>query len=372
MMHGMRQVLIFILLICLVGCGDRVAIEDVTLTLSLGLDIDKKGNLLVYQRSPVFSREAKKKTEEYGLRAWTIRQSRNEFDAVVTNLTQGGKIQSLIIGRRLLQHKEIFPYLDALYRDAKNATNIRVIATDGPVHDVISLEPTDKPRLSIHLTHLIDTAARRHITPKVTLRQFYYMVYEKGMTPFVSEIRREKKEVRVTGTALLDKNGYYRTSLNLRESMLLDLLRSSKHGSYSLTIPVVFPDGTGKTTKKNVSFSVRDVKQNIQTAYQQGKFKFTINMKTNVSMTERTFHWDMAKGKKEMEQIIEKELNKQFSTLIKKMQRHQVDPIGLGLYARAYHYNEWKIVKHDWPAAFSKASVQFASHVEIKNIGTIN
>ncbi|MGG1264474.1 Ger(x)C family spore germination C-terminal domain-containing protein [Brevibacillus laterosporus] len=43
---------------------------------------------------------------------------------------------------------------------------------------------------------------------------------------------------------------------------------------------------------------------------------------------------------KEDETMIENESNKQLATLFKKLQRHQVDPIGLGLYVRAYHYNK--------------------------------
>ncbi|WP_374987756.1 Ger(x)C family spore germination C-terminal domain-containing protein [Paenibacillus sp. R14(2021)] len=34
-----------------------------------------------------------------------------------------------------------------------------------------------------------------------------------------------------------------------------------------------------------------------------------------------------------------------------------MDPIGVGLYARAYQYKAWKKVQENWGDAFSKADV---------------
>lgn len=373
MIQRVRQMIIVFLLVCLTGCYDRIDVERVTLALTVGLDLDQKNNLIVYQRSPIFSREAKIKTEKYGVQASTIQQSHTSFDAVVTASTQGGKTQSLLISKRLLQNKRIFPYLDVLYRDPKNATNVRIMAVEGPVSDVINFEPVDKPRFSLYLAELVDTAARRHITPKVTLRQFHYMTSEKGMTPFVSEVKKEKREMRVLGTALLDKKGYYRASLNLRESALLDLLRNNQKEPYDFTLPVEFPNAQENGHKKNITIVVTPKKRIVNTTYQQDFFQFDINMKLTAAITERTFRLNLEREeeKKKIEAIIEKEINKQIAALLTKLQRHQVDPIGLGLYARAYQYKEWKNVQEIWPATFSKSSLRFSADVEIKNIGVL-
>ncbi|QDX95416.1 Ger(x)C family spore germination protein [Brevibacillus laterosporus] len=373
MMHRVRQMIIVFLLVCLTGCYDQHELEKVTLALTVGLDLDQKNNLLVYQRSPVFSREAKTKTEKYGILATTIQQSYTNFDAVDTAYTEGGKTQSLLMSKRLLQNKRVFPYLDVLYRDPKNATSLRMIAVEGPVSDIINFDPVDKPRLSLFLAQLVDTAVHRHITQKVTLRQFHYMTTEKGMTPFMSEVKKEKKEVRVLGTALLDKRGYYRASLNLRESALLDLLRNNQKEPYTFTIPVHFPDSEDNSRKKNITLATTLKKQTVNTMYEQGVFQFDINMKLTAAITERTFRLNLEseKEKKKIEAMIEKEINKQVAALLTKLQRHQVDPIGLGLYARAYQYKEWKNVQEIWPATFSKASLRFSAHVDIKNIGAL-
>ncbi|MED1788313.1 MULTISPECIES: Ger(x)C family spore germination protein [Brevibacillus] len=369
----MRQIIykffMGMLIVVLTGCTDRIELEDATLIVTLGLDLDEHNNLIVFERSPIFSREVKKNTEHHDVQSSTVERSYTNLDSVVAGSTRTGKTQLLLISKRLLQRKEILPYLDALYRDPKNSTNLRIIAIDGPVSEVVNFELKNKPRLSIYLSKLIDSSSLRHITSKVTLRKFHYMMVEPGITPFISEVKKENEELRVLGITLLNDKGYYRTSLNLQETELLDLLRNNQKASYSFTIPVKMLG----SNKKNISILVKPQKRNITTNYQHGLPQFDIEIKVVGNITERTFQMNLEKkgNKRKLEAMIENEINKLMAALIKKLQRHQVDPIGLGLYVRAYHYNKWKAMNQPWPEIFAKSSIRFQSQVEIKNIGVI-
>ncbi|WP_232697430.1 Ger(x)C family spore germination protein [Brevibacillus daliensis] len=373
MRQGIYKFVIVILIVVLTGCTDRIEIEDATLILSLGLDLDEKNNLVVYERSPIFRRGTHGKTDHTGVHAATVQRSYSNFEALISTSIYNGKTQLLFIGKRLLQRKEIFPFLDSLNRDPENATNLRVIAVDGPVSEVINMEPKDKPRLSIYIAQLVDTSALRHLTTKVTLRQFHYMIVEPGITPIISEIRKDQKELRILGNALLDKKGYYCTSLNLRETQLLELLRDTQRTPYEFTFPVRLP-GNHSKNKKNISISIKPKKLKITTNYHNGVPQFDIDIKLVGNITERTFNMNLDKeaNKRIIETIVEEEMNKQMATLIKKLQRYQVDPIGLGLYVRAYHYNEWKAIEKEWPKTFAKSTIRFTPHVEIKNIGVLH
>ncbi|PPA86515.1 hypothetical protein C4A75_04575 [Brevibacillus laterosporus] len=59
----MKQILynffIVILVGVLTGCTDSIDLEDATLFVTLGLDLDEDNHLMVFERSPIFSREAK-------------------------------------------------------------------------------------------------------------------------------------------------------------------------------------------------------------------------------------------------------------------------------------------------------------------------
>ncbi len=85
--------------------------------------------------SPVFSREAKRKTEVYTAKSLTLRASQDEFDKTFKAFTSGGKSQILLIGKKLMMQKHWFALLDPLLRDPKNSTTARIVLVDGPVFD---------------------------------------------------------------------------------------------------------------------------------------------------------------------------------------------------------------------------------------------
>jgi len=365
------RVLLVALLICLLpGCGDRIDVEDLTLALMVGLDLDDKNNLIVYMASPVFSEEARKKQEEFGVKATTFRQSRGKYDAVVTALTVGGKIQVVLVGKRLLRHPDWFPLLDVLYRDAELTVNARVVAVDGDVAEVINFFPSDKPRLALHMTKLIDTANRRNITVKTTLQQLHRQMYEPGMTPSISEVKKTK-QIEVIGTALLDEKGKYKTSLLLEENVLLHMLLIGKKGDISLTIPVTDTRKSGGIVKKRISFAVQNVSKQIKTSYRRGKFAFDIKLNMSVILLERYVPLDLEKKEKQITQMIQKQLEKEYKHLIANIQKYKIDPVGLGLYARAYQYGHWKKVQGKWGETLAKADIKVTPIVKIKASGVI-
>ncbi|UED76033.1 Ger(x)C family spore germination protein [Brevibacillus sp. DP1.3A] len=371
-MRAFAQILLWsLLVIMLAGCKDQINLEDTTLSLMVGIDLNEKNELLYYISSPVFSREAKEKSEQYGIRSSTIREARMGFDERVTGLTQPGKIQVLVMGKKLLAHPDWFRLLDVVFRDAKFSVNARMAVHDGPVNELFDFKPKDKPRLSIHVTKLIDTANSRNLTVKTRAQELHRQMYEKGMTSTLTELKKEKKAVKVMGTALLKENGTYAGSIEPRDTILLQTLLHEKQGELSVTIPIKEPNAHNQIVKDRISFFIKGVKKKVKTTYQNGRFHFDVHFNLRVSVSERMFPYDMKKDYKKMERMISDELQKDYMKLIKKCQEIGVDPFGFGLYARAYEYKEYKKVEDDWTKAFSNATVEVKPNVSIKGNGVI-
>lgn len=373
MSRRIQMVLLAVLVAILPGCADRIDLEDATLNLMFGIDLNEKNELLFYMSSPVFSKEAKKKTEEFGVKAGTIRESRARFDEMVTAMTVPEKIQLIVLGKKLLQHPEWFSLLDLFFREARFTVNARMVVVDGDVHSLFHFNPPDKPRLALHLSKLIDTSNRRNLTVKTRAQEFHRQMYEKGMTASITQMRMKtkKKVVEVMGTALLDKKGTYATLLEAREATLLQMLLHGKQGEISLTIPVPEQGGAKKIVKKKLSFYVNGVSKKMKVDYVDGRFQFNVKLKLRVAITERMFPFDMDKGFKKMERMIEEEVTKELNRLIAKCQKVKTDPFGFGIYARAYQYDEWKKVEDQWTDVFAKAAVNFETHADIKGNGVI-
>jgi hypothetical protein len=239
----------------------------------LGMDLNEKNELLFYLSSPVFSKEAKEKVEEFGVKADSLRQSRARLDEVVTALTVPGKVQVFILGKRLLQHPEWFKLMDVVFRDARFTVNARMVAFDGPVHKLFDFHPKDKPRLALHLTKLIDTANRRNLTVKTRVQELHRQIFEKGMTVSITEMKIEKA-VKVMGTALLDEKGTYATLLEQRNNLYLQMLLHGKQGEISMTIPIPEKESDKKIVKKRVGFIVKGLSKKVKTDFTEGRFRF--------------------------------------------------------------------------------------------------
>ncbi|SEN80493.1 Ger(x)C family spore germination protein [Paenibacillus sp. OV219] len=376
-MNRLYQIaLVLLCTLLLPGCYDQMNLEDASISLMLGLDVDDNGQLLVYLQSPVFSREAKEKSETVAVTADTIRLSRTKFDAVLTGITTGGKLQTILIGKRLLQQKDWFTLFDIFYRVPRLTETSRAIIVDGPVKEIFEFKPADKPRLSLHMSKLIDTSNQTNITVLTNLQELRRQMKEKGMTPSLSLIKKEKDNIFVTGTALLNKKDAMVGQLSLQESTLLLILQGQIHGVPSMVIVL----GSTKdeedsdkeaTIKDAIAFDVATYKRKVRTAVVNGRFQFDIDLKLNIVITTlQMVDLNLTRNNKtEIEKITAAELTKQMEALIRKCQTKSVDPFGFGLYARAYQYKSWKNIQNEWGTAFADADVRIHVKTNIKSMG---
>ncbi|OCT15466.1 hypothetical protein A8709_15430 [Paenibacillus pectinilyticus] len=364
---------VFCLAVCS-GCYDQMALEDTTLTLMLGLDLDDKNNLIVYQQSPVFYKEAQEKSESIGVKVSSIREARSKFDAVETGLTTGGKIQTILLGKRLIkQRQDWYSLLDVLSRDPKQTVTSRMVIVDGPVGDIFEFKPKDKPRLALHMRKLIDTANHRIITTSTTLQDLSWQMEEKGTTPSLSNVKLDKEQIWVTGTGLLHKDGSYATSLGLQESSLLLLLQGHAKGEISLSVPVsgmLVSKDQNAQRDQSISLTIKKSKKKIKTRLNaQNGFDFDVDLNLAIDITSRNFELNIAQSQEQLEEQIAAYFGQALSDLVSKCQAEHIDPFGFGLHARAYEYAAWKPVQNNWAEAFAEAKVSFTTKVSIKAFG---
>jgi Ger(x)C family germination protein len=353
------------------ACSDQLYLENAATPLALGMDLDKNDKFHFYGTVPVFSKNIRKKSQEIAGTAESLRQSRSFQDAQTAGTIQGRNYQVILLGRRLLQHDDWFAMLDVLFRDARNTITDRMIAVDGSVTDVIYLNPPDQPLLPILLRGMVDTKTKRSETYSTTAQELHRQFFDKGVTPYIAEIKIVNKQVQLKGSALLDAKGKYAMSLNGQETILLNLLQKQADPGFSLSYRL-----PGKPIKPPFetdmfSFTGGKPKTKIMTGYENGKFKFDIHIKTKIGLSEHLFPFNVAQDAKSLEKQASALMEKQIEELIQKMQRHKVDPIGLGVYARAKRYKQYIKVEEDWPEAFSHAEVNVKVKLSISAMGPV-
>ncbi|PGZ92754.1 MULTISPECIES: Ger(x)C family spore germination protein [Bacillaceae] len=358
------------ILMGLTGCNDKVNIEDITMALLYGIDLDEQGNVTIYMSSPVFSKDAKEKNEEFKVKSLSFKEARDYFDAKATGITAGGKLQAILIGRKIIERNDWFSLLDVFYRDPKMRLNADILVINGSVSDVFEFSPKNKPRLSVFIPQLIKTANFRNVSVRTTLRNFYSLNSEKGITPFAPELTLKDDILEISGTTLLNNQNQYSRSLSLKETLLIKILADRNTGQISMWLKDKQDNKNNNTIPNDkISFYVRDIKRNVKKKYKDGKYQFDINLKLPVSITESPILLnDESQGnlKKEIEHELQKELNH----LIKSLQKEKLDPIGLGQFARSFKYHEWKKVEDDWVSAYQQSKINVNVKIILVDKGT--
>ncbi|MCR8984903.1 Ger(x)C family spore germination protein [Brevibacillus laterosporus] len=344
------------------GCSQRINIENSTFNLTLGLD--KKGNnLYYYSVSPIFNQDASKKVETHEVKADSIRNARNFFDASSIGLLTTAKLQQVLIGRELLESHDVFPLLDVLYRDVTSASNANVLMVDGAVKDVIMFEAKNKPRLPIYLGQLIDSTAVRNLISRSTLLDFQWTLMEKTITPYIGVVRKEKNQLKIKGTALLNQQGKAVTTLSLQETTIMHMLQRFHKGLFSLTLPL--KETKNKADSKIISATFERVTRKVKLVKKDNQFYYKIQLKMDANLNESVNLFPAQNTMQSIEKFLEKAVKKETEKVIKKLQQHKVDPLGLGDYMRAYYYQDWKNMQMDWGSALAKITIMIDPEIRV-------
>jgi len=368
----MKRLLAVLLAIALLvsGCMDRKDIEDISLALIIGIDLNDEDKLQISTSSPVFSREAKIKTEINIVGADSLRAARDENDRTFTAYTSGGKTQLFLIGKKLMRREGWFKLLDPFLREPKNTSSMCIVLVDGPVSEVMSFNPRDKPRLPIYLTRLVDTASRRNLCIRTTLQELHSIDYEKGKTASLAELRLANKVI-IKGSALLNEKGIYKMSIGADETRLLRMLQTEKAGEILFSFKHGNKSGDPAVPDNAYMINIQKYTAKLKTGYSDGRFTFDYRFKIRALLAEKLFSLDPLQEDKVLQAEMNRQLEEKFTRLIGKIQQAKIDPIGLGNYARAYRYSEWKKVQNRWGEALADADIRVRVDVTIASMGAI-
>ncbi|MED2776994.1 Ger(x)C family spore germination protein [Bacillus thuringiensis] len=354
-------------LLLLTGCYDQIYVEDVAATLIVGIDLDKQNNLQIYIVNPLINKDQKRNEEKHYSSDATVRMARDKFDTVDPGIISGSKIQIILLGKKLLQKKNWIRYLEPFYRDPQNTMTAKVIGVEGKVSDIIYSRSHKNNFLADYLIKLIRTGNARNVTVKTTFKELYRQVKDKGITPSISSIKKIKNnKVKITGTMLLDSQNLLQSSLNPNENKLLTLLQGKIQGDYPFTINNPFK----LKNKQWLSISAERIEVDKKVSY-TNRFTFNIQIDMGTEIIEEIPYSGIPMDSRELEKAISKQLTKEITQLIKKIKHAKIDPIGLGLYARAFQYKNWIPHEQNWGNELSKSQINIKVNIKVRDVGSI-
>ncbi|WP_240874104.1 Ger(x)C family spore germination protein [Shimazuella soli] len=344
-------------------------LEKSDIILLLGIDLNEKNELVFFADTPVFNTDAKKKDHHIKVTAKSLREARYRFDSLSPGSIVKGKIQTILIGKKLLQNRAVLPYLDVILRDPKDDLNSRVIFIDGPVEDIFNANMSDKGRLSAVIRNMIDTSFYSGIITNPNLQQYVAQQLDTRFTPMVPAMKVIHNEPKITGMALLSHKGFYVTTLNLSESPLALSIQAFFTDKIPLSMNITSDKIHAKKELKRISIQIKKIKRKVDTRIVNGHYQFDVQLTLYADLVERMFFLDAEKHADLQNKIIEEQLDKEYNNLIRKIQQKKIDPIGFGVYARAFKYDQWKKIKGEWFDQYAKAKINIRTKLILINTG---
>jgi spore germination protein AC len=371
----MKRILIIFCCLFLTACSDRIPIEKVMLFLVIGVDYDENDQLLVSISAPSFEKGAPKKISDETVKATSLRDAFKYISSKVSGITSNGKTEVILIGKKVAEKNEWFKELDLYQRDPRSSNNAELVLVDGNVKDVLNTKLKDKTVLATYLMDILRGMQARGMFVSVPVRTFSNITNDKGITATLPVIKKEDESIEFKGTTLLSESGQQKESLSLKENNFLNLLRSPREkGAMSVSLSLI-DEKSGE--KNNISLLISDLKRKINISYVNGKFVYDIHVRMHADLIEQTkthLDKDISKLGENMELLskqINKELDKQLAKIVSKFQHGKVDPIGLGQFAKAYEYEQWKKVEDNWGEVLSTAEINVGTEVGLYTAGLL-
>ncbi|MED2040931.1 Ger(x)C family spore germination protein [Bacillus wiedmannii] len=366
-----KQFILFLIWISLItGCSSRVPLENEALILLMGIDIVNKKQLIIGTSATVFKTKKEPYTYETVINAPSIYSGISKLNSKNLGFSTFSKAQILIIGTKLAKQPNWIQKIDTINRDPFGTSNIKLVLADGHINSFFHIQPNNNLSLPTYVQNLLKSSLYDNRIVPSDIQEILRQTNEEGMTPTIPILKEKSNHIQTNGIGFLDYSGKYVAKLSADDVILFNILRNPDlHGRMILNIPL--------SRSHIATVLVEDINRVLTVGYYNNHFQFNIKVNMEVSMVERTdsrlpiISDDQEKNQiKHFEKTITHIIHKDLSKIVYKLQHHKIDPVGLGMYARAYQYNNWKQHSKNWGKAISDADIRITVKIKTQNTGT--
>ncbi|MEJ9228378.1 Ger(x)C family spore germination protein [Peribacillus butanolivorans] len=392
-----RSFTIFIMLIVFLlfttGCWNRRELNELAITLAIGLDSTKDGQYLVTAQvvnpgelptgkggggsggSPTIIYQAKGKTVFEAFRKMTKESPRKIYPS---------HLRILVIGESLAK-KGIGKPLDLLSRDWELRSDFYIVVAKGMKAEEILKVPTSLEKIPANqmFEALEVSATAWSATSFIQLDDLIADIVSAGKQPVLTGIQADIKGDEETS---LSKQNVEKIDPPARlkfdklavfnDDKLVGWLNENQSKTYSVitnkekstVVNLTCPKG-GKAV-----YEVKKSNTEMKGKIKNGKPEIDLNISAEGTLGEVECHIDLTKTKtiEKLEKIYEKDAKKFFMNSIKQVQKNQkVDIFGFGEAIHRADPEAWKKLKKDWDKHFEHVPVNIKVQGKIRRVGTV-
>ncbi|MEC0248849.1 Ger(x)C family spore germination protein [Paenibacillus chitinolyticus] len=365
---------VLLLLAVLPGCWDEDSLRNARLGYGAGYDLTPDGRLMqtmeVVDESKQTEQQGSAKNEVESGVGYSVRQTSDIIRTKVTGDIRYFKYGFMLLGKSVAE-KDLYPYLDILYRDPRNPTSrVKIAVVDGTTNEMLRLKHVGSILIGEFITRKIESLEEMSVFPELSLETMLTLLLDPGQDFVLPYLKQDGKNVDAIGIALF--NGQRMTgSLNVEEAILYSILsgahkdtarlvRKIKEGDRSNLENYITFDAGGQKSKRKLKVQVQDRKVDVY-----------LDLKLPVKVTE--FAEDHLHKKDKVHRLNEDLsaiLTRDAEAVIEKLQESGCDAFGIGRRLMARHPKLWKSM--DWLQEYKNVRFHPKVNVEIVGSGVFN
>lgn len=374
-----KIILIFICMLTLVGCWDKVEINDRAFVSAIGIDkYEKEGGLELKKSNRnrftitfVFTNVKALRKGGGDEKPRFILSSMGQNVFYVSNMLTTrsnktmffGHTKAIIIGEKVARDSETFKeVIDGLERTHEIGRKVNIFISQGEAKKTIEVEPSLEPVTGTYLSGVMEAKERSsRFTPK-TIGDIMISLHDCNCA-LIPRLIPDNKEIKVAGAAVI------------RDFKLVGWLGEIENRSIMFITDKVTSDDLDIIDDKiTVSYAITDSVAKKTGRMENGEIKVDIFISLEGVLQQYKLETgnDVLDDKlmKRLEGLIEDKIKREVEGTIKKLQKEfKVDVIGIGEYLSKFKPDIWDKVKDDWRDVFPEIKIDVNVKAKIRRIG---
>ncbi|MBD3919146.1 Ger(x)C family spore germination protein [Paenibacillus sp. PR3] len=385
----LKMVFVISLLIPLAGCWGRLELNDMAITMGLGLDLADDNSYIVsiqvvdageasatkgsLGRSPVVIYSSKGKTIAEAMQRMTASSPRTIYNS---------HLRILIIGEKLARHG-VREVLDYVSRDRQFRTDFPVvIAKNDMANSTLKLLTPIESIPAIQMMRALQNS-EKHWAPTIAIHfdELIQGLIAKGRQPVVTGVvmigNAEAGSNRSNIQTTSPKNRLKFTGLSVfRKDRLIGWMTEEESRGFNIAMGKAYR-GTGNVgcdDGDKVALEVQESSSKLGSKLRGDKVDLSIDLKIEANVEEVACSMPMTKDEtiRELEKRAEATLRRIIEKTLERVQHEmKSDIFGFGEQVHRHYPKYWKKVSNDWDMHFAEAQVKLNIDVKIRLLGTV-
>jgi spore germination protein len=338
----MKKVALFMLIAgfaLTAGCtdsGQRASVEELSLVSSIGFDVADDKEMRMTVGIPQPAGESPVLTEAYSVNTEMIQEGLVKLSSKTDKMIVINQLRTLLFSEEFAKSGKVTEVVEHIYRDSTVGNKVRIVIVKDKVEDVLKADYPENQHMDAYLNELFEPKLHTSFSPFTTIHDYMNTLTDPVYHAMVPYLEKKEGSLEVTKVALFDNEKMVET-ISTEQSLLVQALVGLEKLS---PLAIKFKDNE---TDKQLFLEQIENKSSIKGNKNIDSPKVNIDLKIRAVLVEYDGERNLSKiGEyKKLEKEINKHLEREIKDILERLQKLELDPVGLSEYFRMYHKGKW-------------------------------